>query len=154
MPSVDWEDRPPTIVPLNQVDNRGSSRLETQSLWPIPRPEVFHGLVGNVCSVLDSATEADALAILVQFIIAFGSALNRSAHYLVEGTKHSTNLFGLIVGATAKGRKGTAWDRVAEIMAAADDTWAKDRVVSGLSSGEGLAHAVRDATTKMVRNKE
>ncbi|MBD0327848.1 MAG: DUF3987 domain-containing protein, partial [Pyrinomonadaceae bacterium] len=47
---------------------------------------------------------------------------------------------------------GTSWDHVRALSHAADAAWADDRVLSGLSSGEGLIHAVRDAV--LVKNKK
>jgi hypothetical protein len=52
------------------------------------------------------------------------------------------------VGASAKGRKGTAGARVLAITQAADETWAAERSASGLSSGEGLISTVRDPVSK------
>ncbi len=49
-----------------------------------------------------------------------------------------------LVGETAKGRKGVSWGPVRELMQEVDPGWAENRVVSGLSSGEGLIYAVRD----------
>ncbi len=50
----------------------------------------------------------------------------------------------VLVGESAKGRKGTSWGYVKRLMEFADPQWLRDRVQSGLSSGEGLIHAVRD----------
>jgi len=60
----------------------------------------------------------------------------------VESTRHYSNIFFGCVGETAKGRKGTAWNLVRDVLARIDDTWARERIQSGLSSGEGLIAAV------------
>jgi hypothetical protein len=62
----------------------------------------------------------------------------------------------VLVGDTAKSRKGTSWSHVARLAAAVDETWARERVLSGLSSGEGLVWAVRDPITvsKYIRSKK
>ena len=71
-------------------------------------------------------------------------------HYRVEGDEHHANLYVLLVGATAKGRKGTSWGRVREVFQRIPD-WKPH--VSGLSSGEGVKYHVRDAREETKRNK-
>jgi hypothetical protein len=53
-------------------------------------------------------------------------------------------LFAVLVGDSAKSRKGTSWGRARAIGKVSDTTWADDRVKGGLSSGEGLINEVRD----------
>ena len=53
-----------------------------------------------------------------------------------------------MVGETAKGRKGSAWSNVSYFLEKLDGGWFKDCTGSGLSSGEGLIHAVRDPVVK------
>src|SRR5262249_47496574 len=65
-------------------------------------------------------------------------------HYQVEGDRHGPNLFAVCVGVTSKGRKGTSWGRVRQLMEMADQSWTSERIHSGLSSGEGVIWAVRD----------
>jgi hypothetical protein len=48
------------------------------------------------------------------------------------------------VGASGKGREGSSWDHVEAVLAAADPDFVAGRLVSGLSSGEGLIAEVRD----------
>jgi Protein of unknown function (DUF3987) len=69
-------------------------------------------------------------------------------YYQIESDRHHANLFGVLVGASAKGRKGTAVGRVRTVSRLADETWAEERTASGLSSGEGLINAVRDEVVK------
>ena len=45
---------------------------------------------------------------------------------------------------TARGHKGTSFDRVIDLFTQVDSDWVKDRVMTGLASGEGIIHAVRD----------
>ena len=59
-------------------------------------------------------------------------------------TMDHPNLFCGIVGDTAKGRKGSTWDPVENIMHASDRPWTEHRIQSGLSSGEDLISEVRD----------
>lgn len=107
-----------------------------------PAPEAFRGVFGALVEALEPHTEADPVAILVQSLAAFGSVIGRGAHFVADGTAHYTNLFAVLVAASSKGRKGTAWSHVRNCFTVLDPTW---RIVSGLSSGEGVIWHVRDA---------
>jgi hypothetical protein len=112
---------------------------------PEINPAAYHGLAWDVVSAIDPETESDPVAILLQFLTSFGNAIGRGPYFLIEGTQHFTNLFMVLVGTSAKTRKGTSWGRVKQIMKVADLVWVTQRIKSGLSSGEGLIAAVRDA---------
>jgi len=88
-------------------------------------------------------------------LTAFGNAAGRSRFFLVEADRHCPNLFTAIVGDTSKGRKGTSWARVRRLFELADATWSENRVLGGLSSGEGMLWAVRDPIhkTEAIREK-
>ena len=117
--------------------------------WPeVLRPELLYGLAGDIVRLIAPHTEADPMAILGQFLVGFGSIAGRAPHWRVESTRHGANLFACIVGSTSKARKGTSWDNVRWILSRCDETWAKDQVLSGMSSGEGLIYAVRDPVMK------
>lgn len=123
-----------------------------ESSWPEPLADAaYHGLAGEIVRAIEPETEADPAALLVQTMIAFGALVGRGPHYRVEGDEHHAHLFGLLVGDTAKGRKGTSWGRVREIFSRVRG-W--PRVVDGLSSGEGLKWAVRDAIRRTERDKK
>src|SRR5262249_32558492 len=89
-------------------------------------------------------TEADPVAVLVQLLVAFGNLIGRNAHYPVGATRHHTNLFAVLVGATAAGRKGSSLDVVQWLLEKIDPDWTGKRIQSGLVSGEGLIYHVRD----------
>ncbi|MGH9187572.1 MAG: hypothetical protein ACRD0U_17445, partial [Acidimicrobiales bacterium] len=106
--------------------------------WPAPpEPAAFSGLAGDIVRAIEPHTESDPVAILVRLLVAFGSVIGRGAHYAVEATHHHSNEFVVLVGPSAKARKGSSWDHVERIFAEVDPTWAATRLVSGLSSGEG-----------------
>jgi len=124
--------------------------------WPAPMaPEALHGLPGEFVRLVEPHTEADPAGLLVQFLVAMGNVIGRGPHFVVEADKHHLNLFAAMVGASAKGRKGTSWGHIRNALAAVDETW-PERVVHGLSSGEGLIWAVRDPITQRqpVKDKE
>jgi hypothetical protein len=94
---------------------------------------------------LSPETEADPVAILSQLLVAFGAAAGRGSWFQVEATRHYPNEFLVLVGDSAKARKGSSWDRVWRLITGADPSIDK-RILTGLSSGEGLIWAVRDPT--------
>jgi hypothetical protein len=137
------------------VDLQADVPIPEAPPWPAPAgEEAFHGLAGRIVRAIGPASEADPVALLVQTLFAFGGVIGRSAHFTVEGDLHFGNEYVVLVGPTAKARKGTSWGRVSQLFWQADEGWAKDRVQSGLSSGEGLVWAVRDPITKRERVKE
>jgi hypothetical protein len=113
--------------------------------WPAPpHAAAFCGLVGEIVHVLSPATEADPTAILVQLLVSLGTALGRHPHYRVGASRHGTNEFVILVGPSGSGRKGSSWDAVEAVLADIDKTFVAERIVCGLSSGEGLIWHVRD----------
>jgi hypothetical protein len=112
--------------------------------WPDMDAEAFCGLAGEITFALAPLTEADPVAILAQFLAAFGSAFGRGAYYSVGPTKHYPAVFVIIAGNTAKARKGTAWDSIEGILRMVDQAWAASCVRAGLSSGEGIIHHAHD----------
>lgn len=105
-----------------------------------------YGLAGEIVDVLDQFTEADQAGLLGQLLTTFGNACGRGRHLKVEEDIHGTNLFLVLFGDSSNGRKGTSLSRIMRIFEGVDPQWRKDRVKSGLVSGEGLIHHVRDAT--------
>src|SRR5262249_26293929 len=77
-------------------------------------------------------------------LVGAGNMIGRGPHTLVERTEHTCGEYVVLVGASAKGRKGQAWSTPRYLLSQADDTWTA-RIKSGLSSGEGLIYNVRDA---------
>lgn len=115
--------------------------------WPKPMDEAaFYGLAGDFVRLVGPHTEADPVALLAQFHVAFGNMLGRHRWFRVESTKHFPNLFTVLVGETSRARKGTALGHVRSVSERVDEWWAQHRVYpGGLSSGEGLVWHVRDS---------
>jgi hypothetical protein len=129
-------------------DQQAPEQLSPERPWPVLDDAALYGLAGDVVNNLNPHTEADPVGILVQFLTAFGNLIGSNAYYQVESDRHHANLFSVHVGASAKGRKGTAGGRVRAVTRLADETWSDERTASGLSSGEGLINAVRDKVEK------
>jgi Protein of unknown function (DUF3987) len=146
-----------TLADVCDLFERAATSRDTASGEPWPDPlcaEAFHGLAGEVVDLIAPHSEADPAALLIQFLVAFGNAIGRGPFFEVEGDRHATNLFTVMVGETAKARKGTSWSRIRRLFMLADEAWVTSRVESGLSSGEGLIWAVRDPTERQERVRE
>jgi hypothetical protein len=119
----------------------------TDAPWPAaPAEAVFHGPAGEFVLRTDPHTESHPMALLSQFLVAFGTATGRHAHYAVEASRHHGNEFVVLVGPTSKGRKGSSWDHVEALMRDIDAGFAEHCIASGMSSGEGLIAEVADAS--------
>jgi hypothetical protein len=122
----------------------GELTLPVPADWPAPpQAAVYHGLAGEIVSTIAPHTEADPVAILSQLLVAFGAAVGRGAWFSVEATRHHANEFLILIGDSARARKGSSWDHVQRLIAGADPAIAA-RTLTGLSSGEGLIWSVRD----------
>src|SRR5262249_60940859 len=125
----------------------------TSTAWPAPLAAEAHpGRPGEYFPPPAPHPEADPAGILLQLLVAVGNVIGRTAHFAVEGDVHHLNEYLVLIGQTAKGRKGVSWGRVRSALHPADPQWADTRILGGLSSGEGLIWTVRDLIQK--RNKE
>ena len=114
------------------------------SEWPAPVGEqALHGPAGEFVLRTEPHSEAHPMALLSQFLVAFGCACGRGAYYQVEADRHYTNEFVVLVGPTATGRKGSSWGHVRRLLADSDPAFS-GCLAGGLSSGEGLIAQVRD----------
>jgi hypothetical protein len=147
------------IIELTRQPEAASAGPETTNeqqpaAWPEMDKAAYYGLAGDFVRALEPHTEADPAGLLIQFLVAFGNIVGPSPYYLVENDKHRANLFAVLVGDSARGRKGTGAGRVRSLSQAADDIWSIERNASGLSSGEGLINGVRDQIKKWdTKNK-
>lgn len=149
--------RSPTIVGVGDASlNSPLLTFGLQEHYPQPlAPAAFHGLAGEIVRRIEPHTEADPVALLVQFLAAFGNMLGHDHYFVADGARHFLILYIVLVGLSSKGRKGTSWNQVANVIERVDPEWRKNRVTNGLSSGEGLIWAVRDPIeeTKPIREK-
>jgi hypothetical protein len=127
----------------------------TVTQWPNPmEPEAFYGLAGDIVHTVEPHSEADAAGLLVQLLIGLGNAIGRGPHFRAGADLHYLNLFGVLVGQTSRGRKGSAWSVISQLLGMVDAEWAENRIQSGLSSGEGVIWAVRDPIEEQQPIKE
>lgn len=135
---------------------RGSSLSSADDCYPAPLDSrAFYGLAGEIVQLIEPHTEADSGALLFQLLAAFGNIIGRDAYTIADGARHYLNLFGVLVGQTSKGRKGTSWNQIENFLATGNSDWSANRVTAGLSSGEGVIWNVRDAisSTKQIKGK-
>jgi hypothetical protein len=90
-------------------------------------------------------TEADNAALLFRFLTAFGNVIGPGPRGQIESDRHSARLLTVLVGATAKGRKGTSAGRVRALFKLVDEPLEPTQIAGGLSTGEGLVKQVQDA---------
>jgi hypothetical protein len=128
--TIDAEDRPSTAM-----------RIAGSPTPHRPAPEMFRGPVGEFVRLVEPHTEADPVALLVQALVVFGNLVGRTAHCVADGHDHYGNLFAVLVAPTSKGRKGSSMRHVSNFFAQVEPGWTP---VSGLASGEGLIHHLRN----------
>jgi hypothetical protein len=112
--------------------------------WPAaPDRPAWRGIAGAIAETIAPHTEADPAAVLFQLLVGAGAVIGRGAYMAVEATRHHPNEFAVLVGDTAKARKGSSFDHVERVLSSADKSFPA-RVRTGLSTGEGLIFAARD----------
>lgn len=143
-----------TTIDVVTRSDADAGSAKSEPAWPTLKEEALHGLAGEVVQAVAPHTEGDPVAILVNLLTLFGCAIGRGPHACVGDVRHHANLFAVMVGATAKGRKGTAYATPERLLTIADSVWAGNRILGGLASGEGLIHVVRDPVERPNRKGE
>lgn len=123
--------------------------------YPAPLAEAAcYGLAGDIVRAVEPHTEADPVAILANLLTAFGNLIGSRTHLRVGADNHYPRLFCVLVGEPAKGRKGSSWSPIRSLFDEIDPGWVRDKIQTGLSSGEGVIWAVRDPIKKLQPVKE
>jgi hypothetical protein len=130
-----------TDAPTVETVAQARPQRPVEEPWPVMSEAAFHGPAGEIVQRIAPLIEADPVNVLAQLLIAFGNVAGRDTFVQIGPTRHHARLFGTLVGRTAIDRKGTGFNYVRAIMERVDREW---RAHSGLVSGEGLVHAVRD----------
>ncbi len=116
--------------------------------WPAPMAQAaFHGPLGAFVTSVSGETEADPAAVLLMTMSAISAVFDAHTFIKAGDAHHPIRINAILVGPTASGRKGTA-GKIAEALARQADKGFVSQIVEGLSSGEGLLWAIRDAITK------
>ncbi len=161
---VDWLTEHPEAgradieaLPIKSIEDDVTKHksIEKNDGWPESLADAaYYGLAGEIVKTIEPHSEADPASMLVQTLQFFGNIIGRRPHFKVEGDTHGTNLFTVHVGKTSKGRKGTASGRIRQVFKFVYDPWDKERIMTGLSSGEGLIWAVRDPIIRREKGKD
>ena len=130
----------------------GGHHARQEEPWPEMRAEAYHGFAGELVETISPHSEADPIALLVQTLTCFGNIVGRDCYFQVESDRHHGNLFATLVGESSKARKGVSLNRVRAVFKLGNHEWATNHIDTGLSTGEGLIHAVRDPSTKVDRD--
>jgi hypothetical protein len=142
-----------TLEAKREVPEATSPPRAPATDWPTPpAKEAFHGVCGAFVETVSPHSEADRVALLIQFLVSVGNVIGRTAFALAESARHHVNLFAVLVGKSAKARKGSSWSHVRRLLDGIDPNWARE--LTGLSSGEGLIWLVRDPIEQQQSIKE
>lgn len=112
--------------------------------WPTLHEAALRGLPGDVVRRILPHTEADPAALLLTFLAVFGAAVGRGPHAMADGSSHAGRLFVVVVGDSAKARKGTSWAQARRILEIAAPGFTKERIAGGFGSGEALVDSVAE----------
>src|SRR2546422_6878713 len=111
--------------------------------WPQLKDEALQGLPGEIVRAIDPFTEADPVAVLTPLLLGLGILIGDGPHFSVEFDRHPLRTNAILVGDSSKARKGASLSAIRRMLSEVDSGWESKRIVSGLSSGEGLIFQVR-----------
>lgn len=143
-----------SLAQLENIETLTRFRSHREPAKPKLDQAALYGLAGDIVEAIAPHTEADRVATLTNILTAFGNVVGPTPYTRVEETEHHLNIFVVHVGDTSKGRKGTAWSTPKRMFRDINAAWLADCVTGGLSSGEGLIYAVRDARYEMKTVRE
>lgn len=143
-----------TVAPAVREAPAAEAPTELPAEKPVLSEVAFYGLAGEVIRAIEPHTEASNAALLTQLLVRFGSQIGRIPYFRAEAVRHHTNEFAVIVGPTAKGRKGSSDSQISRIFEPIEPEFRARNRQHGLSSGEGLIWAIRDAIEETSPIKE
>lgn len=136
-------------LPLIEIELEPGNlpQFSNENHFPVLSDNVLYGLAGEIVKTIEPETEADNSALLIQLLAGFGSLIGKTAYFKVGADFHYLKIFVVLVGATARGRKGTSWSEIERLLIRVDEGF-RECIQNGLSSGEGLINHVRDERTE------
>jgi putative DNA primase/helicase len=110
----------------------------------------FSGITKSFVELATRNSEADSSAVLFTFLTHFGVEIGENPYFNIGDTVHRGRLAVVVVGETAKSRKGTSGKPVERLMSfkslSSSIEYKKAWTSPGpFSSGEGIIYAVRDS---------
>lgn len=121
-------------------------------------PECLHGIVGDVVKLATLNTEAGVPGCAFATLALFGAAAGRNAYVEIGDAFKHLRPWGIVIGPTSTGRKGTSLDLPSQLIRQGQDiadsrsagnlsgTGPRLSSVNGVATGEGLIYAIRDGT--------
>lgn len=110
--------------------------------WPAPpAAEAFRGVLGEAVKAIAPGSEADENGILLSLLVAAGTSLPYYSVRVEES--HRARLYGVNVGDSGIGRKGTAMNASMEALKAAEADWPNWIKASSVESGAALARELK-----------
>ena len=107
---------------------------------------MFYGVAGEIVNSVNPYTEASRPAVLLHLLSGCGAMIGRGPHMFAGFRRHPASLWGLVIGGTSIGAKGTAEAAASTFLDAADSGFMGSRVMPAVSTGEGVIHNVRDSS--------
>lgn len=122
----------------------------------LSRPELnrsaLHGVLKDIVEAACENTEAVPSSVAMHVLARFAATIGRTAYIQIGDQKRHLQFDALIVGPTARGRKGTSADMPRQLFHLAEylngPLTLQLRELGALSTGEGLIHQVRDPIYK------
>jgi len=143
------QEDPPHAAGTNSLNSLNLYFVDTHKTFPDPPdPGMYFGLAGDIVGAIEPHSESDPVGLLLQLLTAFGNIVGRHSYVRAEEDRHYANLSVVVVGDTSRARKGTSFGhikkRVETALGPQGVLWVADHIKPGLSSGEGIVHALRD----------
>lgn len=130
---------------FNETHDDGDDDATPLILAPRLAPSALHGVLGEYVRAIEPHTEAHPAGILASLLVATSVLIGRGPYQQLDNRRHAGNLFALIVGPSADGRKGTAVSAAQALLALTDKEFSRANIANGLASGQGLLYRLRDA---------
>lgn len=130
-----------SVTQLDAIELHRTS-ISAPASWPELSDAAFHGPLGEAVRHLASRSEADPAAILVTGLAQAGVLMGKNPHLRISGQRYGANLFMLLVGPTALGRKGTSMHESKQLHGPLGGP----EELRGLVSGEAVVARLSDET--------
>ena len=93
-----------------------SSNVDSKSLFPELPDECLIGPIGNYVKDLRAKIEPHEAGVLVQILSMFGCAAGLNSYILIGPSMHPPRVYVLLVGDTARARKGTSYNYAKQFL--------------------------------------
>ena len=119
--------------------------------FPSLKSEAYFGVLKEIIDIACSNSEASPVSVAIALISNFSAFIGRDIYFPVGDFDLHCRPYTLIVGKSGKARKGTSEYLVSRIFQRLNELNSENPLAihsGGLSSGEGIIHAIRDPGDK------